>query len=328
MTADSPLVSLADLRAAAERIAGTCLRTPVVPLVAPDGRVPFAVKAEGLQPTGAFKLRGATNAVALLDDEQRRAGVVTHSSGNHAQAVAYAAHAAGVRATIVIPETAPAIKVAATRRWGAEIVMVAPSERHARAEKIAAETGAELIPPYDDARVIAGQGTVGLEVVEQVPDLGTVVVPVSGGGLVSGIAAAVKALRPDVRVVAVEPELAGDLAEGWAAGERRVWSVEDTSRTVADGLRTDSVGVLNWEHITAYVDDVVTVSEEEILAAVGVVVRGARLVVEPSGAVAAAAVLAGRVGGGAGTTVAIASGANIDPSLLAALVGTQDQTVV
>ncbi|MBW9214055.1 threonine/serine dehydratase [Mumia sp. zg.B53] len=320
MSIASSLVGLDDIRAAAERIAGTCLRTPVVPFVTPEGSVPWAVKAEGLQPTGAFKLRGATNAVALLDDAQRRAGVVTHSSGNHAQAVAYAARVAGVHATIVIPDNAPEVKVAATRRWGADVVMVAPSQRHARAQEIAAETGAALIPPYDDARVIAGQGTVGLEIVEQVPDLATVVVPVSGGGLVSGVAAAVKALRPDVRVVAVEPELAADLAEGWAAGERRVWSVADTSRTVADGLRTDSVGVLNWDHITAYVDDVVTVSEEEILAAVGAVVRGARVVVEPSGAVAAAAVLKGVVGDTAGTTVAIASGANIDPAVLARLV--------
>ncbi|MFD1824983.1 threonine ammonia-lyase [Mumia zhuanghuii] len=321
MSASPRLVTLSDIEHASERIASTCLRTPVVPLVQPDGDVPLWLKAESLQPTGAFKLRGATNAVAVLDTAQRQRGVVTHSSGNHAQAVAYAARAAGVRATIVIPENAPSLKVEATRRWGAEIVIVPPSERLARAEQIAAETGAVLIPPYDDPDVIAGQGTVGLEIVEQVADLGTVLVPVSGGGLVSGIAAAVKALRPDVRVIAVEPELAGDLAEGWAAGERRVWSVADTSRTVADGLRTDSVGVLNWAHVQAFVDDVVTVSEDEILAAVGTVVRGSRLVVEPSGAVAAAAVLAGRVGPVAGTTVAVASGGNVPPETLARLLG-------
>ncbi|KAA1422155.1 pyridoxal-phosphate dependent enzyme [Mumia zhuanghuii] len=320
MSDSRALVSVDDIRAAAERIAATCLRTPVVPLVTADGTVPFLVKAEGLQATGAFKLRGATNAIALLDDDQRRAGVVSHSSGNHAQAVAYAAKVAGVHATIVIPENAPDVKVDATARWGAEIVRVPPEERLQRAEQIASDTGAELIPPYDDARVIAGQGTVGLEIVEQVADLDVVVVPVSGGGLVSGIAAAVKALRPDVRVIAVEPELAGDLAEGWAAGERRVWPVADTQRTVADGLRTDSVGLLNWDHIAAFVDDVVTVSEDEILTAVGTVVRGARLVVEASGAVAAAALLHDRVEVGGGVAVAIASGANIDPEVLARLV--------
>lgn len=321
------LVTLTDVQNAAARIAGTVLRTPVVPLVSPDGAVPMLVKAEGLQPTGAFKLRGATNAIAQLDEDQRRAGVVTHSSGNHAQAVAYAAKAAGVHATIVIPDIAPEVKVAATARWGAEIVRVPVAERASRASLIAAETGAELIPPYDDARVIAGQGTVGLEIAEQVPDLGTVVVPVSGGGLISGVAAAIKTLRPDVRMIGVEPELAADLAEGWAAGERRVWDVADTSRTIADGLRTDSVGPLNWAHISTYVDDVVTVSEGEIVAAIGAVVRGARLVVEPSGAVAAAAVLGGQVARRPGTTVVIASGANVDPALLVRAVG-EDQTVV
>jgi len=319
MSTSPRLVTLPDIERAAESIAATCLRTPVVPLVREDGQIPLWLKAESLQPTGAFKLRGATYAIARLDAAERRRGVVSHSSGNHAQAVAYAARVAGVRATIVIPDTAPSLKVEATRRWGAEIVVVPPADRLARAEKIAAETGAVLIPPYDDREVIAGQGTVGLEIAEQVPDLGTVLVPVSGGGLVSGTAAAVKALRPDVRVVAVEPELAGDLAEGWAAGERRVWSVADTSRTVADGLRTDSVGVLNWAHIQAFVDDVVTVTEEEILAATGEIVRRARLVVEPSGAVAAAAVLAGTVAPTGGTTVAIASGGNVAPETLARL---------
>lgn len=319
MSASPHLVTLSDIEAAAGRVASTCLWTPVVPLVQPSGEVPLQLKAESLQPTGAFKLRGATNAIAVLDEAQRHRGVVTHSSGNHAQAVAYAARAAGVRATIVIPDNAPALKVDATRRWGAEIVIVPPAERLARAEQLATQTGAVLIPPYDDPAVIAGQGTVGLELVEQVADLGTVVVPVSGGGLVSGIAAAVKALRPEVQVVAVEPELAGDLAEGWAAGERRVWSVADTARTVADGLRTDSVGVSNWEHIQAFVDDVVTVSEDEILAAVTSVVRGARLVVEPSGAVAAAAVLFGKIAPMRGTTVAIASGGNVALETLASL---------
>ncbi|KHL19249.1 threonine dehydratase [Mumia flava] len=315
----SALLSLADVRDAAARISGICLCTPVVPVVMPDGTVPLRVKAECLQPTGAFKLRGATNAIALLEPERRVRGVVTHSSGNHAQAVAYAAARAGIAATIVIPDNAPAVKVEATARWGAQIVRVPPAERETAAEAIAEETGATVVPPYDHPDVIAGQGTVGIEIAEQVPDLDQVLVPVSGGGLAAGTALAIKALRPQVRVVAVEPELAGDLAEGWRDGQRRVWAASQTARTIADGLRTTSVGLLNWAHLRAHVDDVVTVTEEEILSATATLVRGSRLVAEPSGAVASAALLSGRVDPSPGT-VAVLSGGNVDPALLARLV--------
>jgi threonine dehydratase len=250
---------------------------------------------------------------------KRAAGVVTHSSGNHAQAIAFAAAAAGVPATVVMPEGSPQVKVDGTRRWGAEVVLVPVTERASRCAEIAARTGAEVVPPYDDARIIAGQGTVGLEIVAQVPDVDVVLVPVSGGGLLSGVAVAVKALRPECMVIGVEPALAGDLAEGFAAGERRVWSTDQTTRTIADGLRTPSVGELNWEHVHRYVDDVVTVSEETILSAMREIVTRARIVVEPSGAVAAAAYVEHGDTLPRGTTVAIASGGNVDPELLASV---------
>ncbi|MFY0408515.1 threonine ammonia-lyase [Solicola sp. PLA-1-18] len=314
------LVTLADVEAAAARVATTCLRTPVLPLAGegPEGSSLW-LKAESLQPTGAFKLRGATNALAQLDPAKRAAGVVTHSSGNHAQAIAFAAAAAGVPATVVMPEGSPQVKVDGTRRWGAEVVLVPVTERASRCAEIAARTGAEVVPPYDDARIIAGQGTVGLEIVAQVPDVDVVLVPVSGGGLLSGVAVAVKALRPECMVIGVEPALAGDLAEGFAAGERRVWSTDQTTRTIADGLRTPSVGELNWEHVHRYVDDVVTVSEETILSAMREIVTRARIVVEPSGAVAAAAYVEHGDTLPRGTTVAIASGGNVDPELLASV---------
>lgn len=323
-----PLVPVEEIEDAAARVAATCLRTPVLPVAADVARTstsPLWVKAESLQPTGAFKLRGATNAVARLTPEERAAGVVTHSSGNHAQAVAFAAAAAGLKATVVMPEGSPRVKSDATRRWGAEVVFVPVSERVSACRDIADRTGAHVIPPYDDPHVIAGQGTVGLELIDQVPDLEVVLVPVSGGGLISGIATAVKSRRPQAKVVGVEPALAGDLAEGFAAGERREWPTERTARTVADGLRTPSVGVLNWEHITAYVDDVVTVSEDAIMSAMGEVVRRCRIVVEPSGAVAVAGYLEHTERLPDGVTVAIASGGNVDPDTLAAAVRVSDE---
>ncbi|UYM06922.1 threonine ammonia-lyase [Solicola gregarius] len=315
------LVDIHAIETATKAVADTCLRTPVLPLAAKDGRGSLWVKAECLQPTGAFKLRGASNAIGGLTDEQRAAGVVTHSSGNHGQAVAFAATAAGVRATVVMPEGAAQVKVDATRQWGAEIVMVPIDERASTCAAIAERTGAEIVPPFDDLRIIAGQGTVGLEIVDQVPDLATVLVPVGGGGLISGVAAAVKARRPDVRVIGVEPELAGDLAEGFAAGSKVSWSTDRTARTVADGLRGASVGDLNWAHIEQYVDGVVTVSEDAIRAAMREIATRARVVAEPSGAVAAAAYVERSADLPGGTTVAIVSGGNVDPAVLAGVLG-------
>jgi len=316
------LVTVADIEAAAQRIAAVCLRTPLLPVHERDGGVGLWVKPESLQPTGAFKLRGAANAVLSLRPAERSRGVVTHSSGNHGQALAFAAASAGIPCTVVMPEGASQVKLAATRRWGAEVVFVPAAQRATACAEIAARTGAVEVPPFDSAPVIAGQGTVGLEIVADRPDVETVLVPVGGGGLISGIAAAVKARSPRTRVVGVEPELAGDLAAGFASGSLTTWAGELTWRTSADGLRGTSVGELNWAHITELVDDVVTVSEAAIGAAMRYLAVGVRLVAEPSGAVATAAHLEHPDARLWGRTVAVASGGNVDPiSFAAALRG-------
>jgi threonine ammonia-lyase medium form len=310
---DADLVTLDELREAAKRIAGVAIRTPLLP-------APWAgdvwLKLESLQPIGAFKIRGAYAKMSTLSAEERARGVIAPSSGNHAQAVAYAAREFGTRAVIVMPESAAPVKVEATRALGAQVVLVAVAERESRADKLAAEHGYVLVPPYDDRDVIAGQGTAGVEIVEDLPDVETVVVPVSGGGLISGVAAAVKQLRPQARVIGAEPELAGDAAESFRRGRRVAWSPEDTARTIADGLRVRQVGALTWRHIQRYVDDVVTVTDEQILDAVRLLALRSRLVAEPSGAVSVAAVLSGAAAS-EGSTVAVISGGNIDPTLLA-----------
>lgn len=317
--ADEPLVDLAEVRAAAQRVRGEVVRTPLLAAPWHAPRRPLWLKPESLQPTGAFKLRGALNALACLDPPVRARGVVTHSSGNHAQAVAWAARHHGVPALVVMPAVTPPMKIEATRALGAQVVLVEPAERESTARRLAAERGMTLVPPFDARAVIAGQGTVGLEIAEDDPHVDVVLVPVSGGGLVSGVAVAVKALVPGVRVVAVEPELAGDLAEGFALGRRVRWDPAATYRTVADGLRVPEVGALTWRHISAHVDDVVTVSEEQILETAAALLRGARLVTEPSGAVAAAAHRHRPQGLPPGRTVAVVSGGNLEPDLLAAL---------
>ncbi|MBM0226769.1 MULTISPECIES: threonine/serine dehydratase [Micromonospora] len=309
------LISIDDVRAAADDIAGTVVRTPLLP--APwDGEL--WLKPESLQPVGSFKLRGATHAVARLDPATRARGVVTHSSGNHGQALAYAARAAGVPCTVVVPAGAPPVKVDRIRALGAEVRLVPPARRLAEAERIAADTGAALVPPFDDRRVIAGQGTIGLEIVADLPDVDVVLVPVGGGGLASGVATAVPALRPSALVIGVEPLLAADAKESLAAGEVVVWDVERTYRTSADGLRTH-LSALTLAHLRDRLDGIVTVTEEEILAATGRLVRDARLVAEPSGAVALAARLSHRDELPAGRTVAVVTGGNVDPARLASV---------
>ena len=308
------LVQLDDVRAAAGRIAADVLHTPVLGM-GPD--LPdLRLKAESLQPTGAFKLRGASNAVAQLGAAQRRAGVVTHSSGNHAQALASAAAQHRVPCTVVMPETSIQAKIDATRAWGATVELVPPADRERVCAEIAERTGATIVPPYEHAAVIAGQGTVGLEICEQAPDVETVLAPVGGGGLISGVAVAVKGLLPHVRVVGIEPEVAGDAAESFARGERMTWPIERTGSTVADGLRT-GLGDLTFAHVRALVDDVLTVSEEQILDAVRVVARRARLIAEPSGAVTTAGYLAHGSSRSFGRTVAIVSGGNVDAAAYA-----------
>jgi len=319
------LVSIGAIRAAAVRIASIAVRTPLI-------RAPFPglagrgqpreiwLKAESLQPIGAFKIRGASNKILQLTPAEISRGVITYSSGNHAHGVAYAARAVGAKAVIVMPANAPAIKRAATLALGAEIVDVgnASSERLAVAEQLVREHGYVVIPPYDDEQIIAGQGTCGLEIVDEMPDVDLVLTPVSGGGLLGGVSAAVKQLSPRTEVFGVEPELAGDAAESFRTGKIVTWPAELTSRTIADGLRTQSVGVRNFAHIKAFVDGIVTVTEAEIRAAMRAVVSVARLVPEPSGAVATAALLfhADELPAHQ-RAVAVVSGGNVEPALLA-----------
>jgi threonine dehydratase len=307
------LVTLDDIWDAAAQIAGQVVRTPLLPATwDPE----LWLKPESLQPVGSFKLRGATYAVARLPSAQRARGVVTHSSGNHGQALAYAARAAGVPCTVVIPEGAPLVKIEQVRALGAEVVLVAPADRLVTAERIVAEQGRTLIPPYDDRRVIAGQGTIGLEIVADLPEVDLVLVPVGGGGLSSGVATAVKALRPDTAVYGVEPAYAADAQESLAAGELVAWDLERTHRTSADGLRTN-LSALTLAHLMERLDGIVTVTEDEIAAATAWLVRGARLVVEPSGAVATAARLFRAAELPPGRTVAVVTGGNVDPAVLA-----------
>jgi threonine dehydratase len=319
------LVSIDAIRAASFRIAPIAMKTPLVRAAFPGvsgydtGREVW-LKAESLQPIGAFKIRGAANKILQLTAEQIARGVITYSSGNHAQGVAYAAREVGAKAVIVMPSNAPAIKRAATLALGAEIVDVglASSERLAVAEELVQKHGYVVIPPYDDEQIITGQGTCGLEIVEDLPDVDLVVSPVSGGGLLSGVAAAVKQLNSKARVFGIEPELAGDTAESFRAGKIVTWPAELTSRTIADGLRTQSVGVRNFAHIQAFVDGIITVTEAEIRAAMRAIISSTRLVPEPSGAVSTAALLFhGDQLPNYRKAVAVVSGGNVDPALLA-----------
>lgn len=316
----APLVSLDDIRAAARRLAGVALRTPLL-TAGPAGTY---VKPESLQPTGAFKLRGAWNAVAQLSAGELRRGVVTHSSGNHGQAVAYAARLAGTRAVVVMPRDAPTIKIERVRAQGGEIVFVGNSsdERARRAHELADEHGLVLIPSADDPRIIAGQGTAGLEIIEQLADLGhlagplTVLVPIGQGGLAAGVATAVKSLRPDALVIGVEPELAADTRDSLAGGRIVRWPTEQVNRTMADGMRMEAPAPLPFAHLQRHLHEIMTVAEEQIGAAVARAGRELRLVLEPSGAVSLAALyeLAEDGEGAEGrTSVAVLSGGNVDP---------------
>ncbi|MEO6207580.1 MAG: threonine/serine dehydratase [Candidatus Limnocylindrales bacterium] len=310
-------MTLEDIRAAGRVLAGVAIRTPLVPYRSPDDR--RFLKAESLQSIGAFKIRGAYHAVACLTDEQRARGVITYSSGNHAQGVARAARLLGCLAVVVMPSDAPAIKRERVAADGAEIVVVgtASDERQRVAGSMAIARGLTIIPPYDDDRIIAGQGTVGLEIVEDLPDVAAILVPIGGGGLASGVATAVQALRPSARVIGVEPELAADARESLASGAIVRWPAERVSRTIADGTRTQSIGERPFAHLKAYLDDVITVSEAEIVAGVRLAAEYSRLVVEPSGALVVAALAyrsreAGLTGLD-GPIVGVVSGGNVDP---------------
>jgi threo-3-hydroxy-L-aspartate ammonia-lyase len=315
------------VQAAADCLIGVALRTPLLAFGPFDDEIGAArawLKPENLQPIGAFKIRGAYNALATLSPQERSRGVVTHSSGNHAQGIARAARMLGLRAVIVMPEDAPAIKVAGVRADGAEIDFVGPDneERIRRADELAAERGLVLIPSFDDARIVAGQGTVGLEIVEQMAGLGraneplTVLVPIGGGGLSAGVCVAVKGLRPDAAVIGVEPELAADAAESLRQDRIVRWPPELTGRTIADGVRTSAVGRIPFAQLRRLLDAVVTVSEDDIRRAMAEAATRARIVAEPSGALAIAAWL--RHGSALpnaedGDTVMVVSGGNVDP---------------
>lgn len=318
--ATDSLVSLDAIRAAAARIAGIAVRTPLVRAPFPGAAGEIWLKAESLQPVGAFKIRGAANKILQLTPEEIGRGVITYSSGNHAQGVAYAARAVGAKAVIVMPSNAPAIKRAATMALGAQVVIVGPasSERLAKAEELVREYGYIVVPPYDDEQIIAGQGTCGLEIVEELPGVDLVLAPVSGGGLLSGVAAAIKQIRPQARIFGVEPELAGDTAASFRTGKIVTWPAELVSRTIADGLRTQSVGIRNFAHIKEYIEGIITVNEPEIRAAMRAIVATARLVPEPSGAVAAAALLfRSNELPKYRKAVAVVSGGNVAPAFLA-----------
>lgn len=311
------MVSLEDIRNAQSRLSGITVRTPLIRLER-DGST-LQLKPENLQPIGAFKLRGAYNKIASLTEEERTRGVITYSSGNHAQGVAYAARALDTRAVIVMPRNAPAVKRQATESLGAEVVYVGPSgvERQQKAEQLAAEHGYVIVPPYEDEKIIAGQGTAGLEILEDLPEVDLVLVPIGGGGLISGISTAVKSLRPEVKVIGVEPEVASDARASLRAGHIVKFPVEQVLSTVADGLRASYVGTLTFEHIRRYVDDIVTVSEEEILNATRILAHNQKTLAEPSGAVAPAAWLFHRDSLPiSNAPVAVISGGNIDPELL------------
>jgi threo-3-hydroxy-L-aspartate ammonia-lyase len=318
--AEPGLVSLAEIEEAARVLAPVVVRTPLLPV--PGLKPGLLVKPESLQPTGSFKLRGAYTAITVGGQAARQRGVIAHSSGNHGLAVAYAAALLGVRAVVVVPRTAPRIKTDAIVRYGAELVTVEPTmeARVTTTEELAARHGYVLIPPFDDRAVIAGQGTIGLEIAADCPQADLVVVPISGGGLISGIAAALRVLVPGAAVVGVEPELAADARESFRRGERVAWPAAEVQRTVADALRVERVGALPFAHIRELVTDIVTVTEDEMLTAVSRLATQARLIAEPGGAAAVAACLfrSGELPA-AEAPVALLSGGNIDPGLLASL---------
>ena len=314
-------VTVEEIKAARERIKGTAVYTPLLEVrIAPQALNPSSpqtlfLKCENLQPMGAFKIRGALNMIAQLPKEQLERGVITYSSGNHGQAVALAAQKAGARAVIVMPTTAPQVKIDGCKSYGAEVIMEGTTslDRQARAETEARERGLTIVPPFDHKQIITGQGTVGLEILEQCPDVGTVFVPAGGGGLASGLAAAIKQTRPSVRIVAVEPLGAPKMTKSLEAGRP---TTLPSSKTIADGLMNLRPGDITFAHIQKFVDEVVTVGEDDIAKAVGWLSRHARIVAEPSGAITTAAVNLG-LGHPTGKIVAIVTGGNVAPEAFA-----------
>ncbi|WP_223648531.1 threonine ammonia-lyase [Hymenobacter psoromatis] len=322
------LITLADLHQAQQRLRGLARRTPLLPFDLPElGGEQVYLKPESLQLIGSFKIRGAGNRLMALTAAERARGVLAYSSGNHAQGVAFAARQLGLRATIVMPTNAPRVKIDATRALGAEVVLYDPAheKREAVAARLLAGAAAPpvLVPPFDDAYVIAGQGTVGLEIFEDLPAVDLVLTPVGGGGLLGGVAAALKLLKPSVKIIGVEPELAADAQASWRSGRVVEWPAADTNRTLADGVRTLAVSELTLAHLRQYADDIVTVSEAELRAAARRLLLEARLVVEPTAALPLAALLRHRAAlPPSQHTVLVLTGGNADPATLAELLAT------
>jgi len=311
------MVTLKDIQDARALLRNVAVRTPLVKCELP-GEKRILIKPENLQPIGSFKLRGAYNKISSLSAGERSRGVVAHSSGNHAQGVAFAARALGVKATIVMPGTGSKVKLEATRALGAEMVLVGPTseERIRKAEELEKERGLIPVPPYNDEKIVAGQGTIGLEILDDLEGPFTILVPVGGGGIISGISTALKESRPSIRVIGVEPEFAADAQASLRTGQIQSVSGESTARTLADGLHTQRLGPITFEHIRKYVDAIITVSEDEIKQAMRRLLFSARILAEPSGAVTtAAAMFHAHETGGSGTTVAVVSGGNVEPQL-------------
>jgi threonine dehydratase len=309
--------TLADVRAARERIAGRLHLTPVMSATRLGQRVgaSLSLKCESLQKTGSFKVRGALNTVAQLDRESRARGVITVSAGNHAQALAWASRDAGVPCTVVMPTIASRAKVEASRGYGAEVVQHGASsiEAFAHARTLASERKLVFVHPFDDAPIVAGQGTVGLEILDQASDAEIIVVPVGGGGLISGVAIAIKEQRPNVRIYGVEPTGASAMRRSLDAGHAvRL----DSLKTLADGLAAPMAGELTFEVVRRYVDDVVLVSDEEIVSAMRELLASAKLLTEGGGAAATAAILSGKIPVQGKRVVSVISGGNVDLTLL------------
>jgi threonine dehydratase len=327
------MVTLEDIRRAQQRLIGIAARTPLIAYFPPASKASsdanpendspggqLWLKPESLQPIGSFKLRGAYNKIASLTEQERQRGVISYSSGNHAQGVAYAARALGVKAVIVMPRNAPRLKVESTAALGAEIVTVGPAsaERMQKAEELACQHGYVIVPPYNDEQIIAGQGTTGLELLQDCPNVDLVLVPTGGGGLLSGISAALKLSGSPAKIIGVEPELANDAQQSFRKGEIVELSADRVSSTLADGLRTQSIGPINFEHIRRFVDDMITVTEDEIRTAMRRLAGNVRIVAEASGSVTFAAWLFhAKELPESKQAVAVVSGGNVDPHLLA-----------
>ena len=320
MITQTSLVTLDAIRQAAERIGGIARVTPLVDASATAGR-PFFLKCENLQPSGAFKIRGAFNMVAQLSPAERAAGVITYSSGNHGQAMALAARTLGAPAVVVMPTTAPQIKVDGAKALGAEVIFAGTtsSDRRARAEAEAAARGLTMVPPFDHEWIIAGQGTAGLEILHQLPNVAAVLVPIGGGGLIAGVAAAIKLSNPNVLVIGIEPRGAAAMKDSVDAGHPITLA---KTESIADGLMPVRPGDLTFAHVQKFVDLVITVDDPDIAKAVLWIFANAKVVAEPSGAATTAAVLSGALDAAikvSGPIVAVVSGGNMAPTRIAEL---------